>query len=101
MFSGKISNFDAITYALVNMFYMLVSDKYYNFNNYVLQEIGAKLGHKESRTKNVYFARFIMLLANHVSEGLVIENENNKLNCWVQEKRVLADLLRINLNSGV
>ena len=42
-----------------------------------------------------------MLLANHVSEGLVIENQNNKLNYWVQEKRVLADLLRNNLNSEV
>ena len=42
-----------------------------------------------------------MLLANHVAEGLVISNENNKLKCWAQEKRILADLLRINLNSQV
>ena len=34
-------------------------------------------------------------------KGLVITNENNKLKCWAQEKRVLADLLRMDLNSSV
>ena len=41
------------------------------------------------------------MLGNHVSEELVIENPTNKLDCWVQEKRVLADLLRNNLNNEV
>ena len=89
VFSGKISNFDAITSALINMLYMLLSDKYYNFSNCVMVEIGTKLGNVVNRPKNIYYARFIMLLANYVSEGLVIENPNNKLNCSVQEKRVV------------
>ena len=42
-----------------------------------------------------------MLLANHVSEKLEITNPNNKFDCWVQEKRVLADLIRNNLNNEV
>ena len=42
-----------------------------------------------------------MLVANHVADNIVIENPNNKLNYWVQEKRVLADLLRNNPNSEV
>ena len=42
-----------------------------------------------------------MLLANHVSEKLEIINPNNKFDCWVQEKRVLTDLIRTNLNNEV
>ena len=61
VFSGKISNFDDITYALVNMLYMLLSDSYHNFSNYVLSEIGSKLGNIANRPKNIYYARFIML----------------------------------------
>ena len=41
------------------------------------------------------------MLANHVSKNLLIENPTNKLDCWVQEKRVLADLNRNNLHSEV
>ncbi|KAL8124033.1 hypothetical protein AgCh_011878 [Apium graveolens] len=33
-----------------------------------------------------------MILANHFVEDIVIENPTNKLDCWVQESRVLADL---------
>ena len=81
VFSGKISNFDAITSSLVNMLYMLVSDRYFNLSNYVMLELGSRLGNKANRPHNIYFARFFMLLANHVAEGLVISNENNKLKC--------------------
>ena len=42
-----------------------------------------------------------MLLANHVSEKLEITDPNNKLDCWVQEKRVLTDLIRNDHNSEV
>ncbi|KAL8087953.1 hypothetical protein AgCh_037917 [Apium graveolens] len=44
------------------------------------------------------FTRLVSELASHVSEDLVIENPNNKLACWIQEKRVLAHLNRNNLN---
>ena len=101
VFSGKIGNIDAITTALVNMLYMLLSDKYFNFSNCVMIEIGTKLGDKAKINKNIYYARFIMLLANHVSEKLEITKSSNKLDCWVQEKRVLADLIRNNLNNDV
>ena len=82
VFSGKISNFDAITSSLVNMFYMLVSDRYFNFSNYFMLELGSRLGNKANRPHNIYYARFFMLLANHVAEGLIITNESNKLKCW-------------------
>ena len=37
-----------------------------------------------------------MMLANHLSENIVLENPTNKLNCWVQERRIIADLNRAN-----
>ena len=56
------------------MLYMPLNDKYYDFGLMVMIEIAAKLGSKESRPKSIYFARFLMMLSNHVCEDLVIEN---------------------------
>ncbi|KAL8107415.1 hypothetical protein AgCh_023985 [Apium graveolens] len=41
------------------------------------------------------------LKANLVSEDLIIENPNNKLDCWVEERRVIADLNMANNLSEV
>ena len=38
VFYGKISNFDVVSYYIVNMLYMLLSDKYFNFSNSVMYE---------------------------------------------------------------
>ncbi|KAL8126096.1 hypothetical protein AgCh_013398 [Apium graveolens] len=62
---------------------------------------GYKLEDIKKRSKNIYYVRFIMILENHVSKDLLIENPTNKLDCWVQDKRVLADLNRNNLHSEV
>ncbi|KAL8120202.1 hypothetical protein AgCh_017375 [Apium graveolens] len=42
-----------------------------------------------------------MILANHLIEDIVIENPINKLDCWVQEKRVIADLNRASHHNDV
>ncbi|KAL8133958.1 hypothetical protein AgCh_009143 [Apium graveolens] len=96
VFSGKISNFDSVNISMLNMLYMLVTDKYFNFSNLVLFELGFKLGELNKRGKNVYYARFFMMLANHLSEEIVLGNPTNKLDCWVQERRIIADLNRAN-----
>ncbi|KAK1355815.1 hypothetical protein POM88_049071 [Heracleum sosnowskyi] len=78
---------------------MLLTDRYYNFSTQLMYEIGAKLGDKANRKKNIYYARFLMMLANHVSPTpLVISNPVSKFECFVQEKRVLTDILRLNHN---
>ncbi|KAL8121392.1 hypothetical protein AgCh_018211 [Apium graveolens] len=73
----------------MNNRYQLVSD-----NDNVVSELSNFLGKIAKRCVPLTYC-------NHVSEDLVIENPNNKLACWVQEKRVLADLNRNNLNSEV
>ncbi|KAK1365694.1 hypothetical protein POM88_041255 [Heracleum sosnowskyi] len=76
--------------------------RYYNFSTQLMYEIGAKLGDKANRKKNIYYARFLMMLANHVSPTpLVISNLVSKFECFVQEKRVLTDILRLNHNGEV
>ncbi|KAL8134410.1 hypothetical protein AgCh_009439 [Apium graveolens] len=94
VFYGKISNFDSINISMLNMLCMLVTDNYFNFSDLVLFELGFKLGELNKRGKSVYYARFFMMLANHLIENIVIENPTNKLNCWVQERRKNADLKR-------
>ncbi|KAK1394493.1 hypothetical protein POM88_013549 [Heracleum sosnowskyi] len=81
---------------------MLLTDKYHNFSTQLMYELGAKLGDKKSRKKNIYYARFLMMSANHVSPTpLVISNPNSRFDCFVQEKRVLTDILRLNHNGDV
>ena len=101
VFSGKVSNYDAFTMSMQSMFYMLMTDDYYNIGDLVLFEIVAKLGPHEGRPNNVYFARFLMMIANHLVKNLVIAQPENKLDCWVQSKRVCGDLMRILANDQV
>ncbi|KAL8114648.1 hypothetical protein AgCh_021492 [Apium graveolens] len=101
VFSGKVSNFDSVNISMLNMLYMLVTDKFYNFSDLVLFELVFKLGELAKRGKNVYYARFFMLLANHLCEEIVLENPNNKLVCWVQERRLIVDLNRANHHKDV
>ena len=51
--------------------------------------------------KKIYFARFLMIIANHLIKSLVLAQPDNKLDCWVQSKRVCGDLLRILSNDQV
>ncbi|KAL8124486.1 hypothetical protein AgCh_012218 [Apium graveolens] len=64
-------------------------------------KISYKLGDIKKRNKNIYYARFFMMISNHVFKDLSIENPTNKLDCWVQERRVIADLNMANNLSEV
>ena len=73
---------------------------YYNLGETILIEIGTKLGNIESRSKNIYYARFIMLIDKHVAPTMVMDQPEKQLACWVQNKRLFKDLVRINLHEG-
>ena len=100
-FSGKISNFDALTINMQHLMYMLLFYRYHDIGSLILFEIVAKLGPTKNSPKNIYYARFIMLLINHLVPDLQINQPNNKWNCWVQSKRVIKDIFRANLNNEV
>lgn len=74
VFSSTISNFDAITTSMQQILYMLLTNKNYDFSSIVIYELAVKLGSHNIRNKNIYYARYFILLANHVSKDLVIEN---------------------------
>ena len=96
VFSGKVSNFDAITTSMQLIAYSILYDKYFDLSNLILTEIVLKLGNKESRANKIYFARFIMIAINHLVGEVILDREDDKLNCWTQSKRVFQDLVRIN-----
>ena len=101
VFSGKVFNYDAFTMSMQTIFHMLLTDDYFNIGELVLYEIVAKLGPHEGRPKNIYFARFLMIIANHLIKNLAIAQPDNKLDWWIQSKRVWGDLLRILANKQV
>ena len=83
IFTEKIRNFDAITQVVQEIAYGVLYDHFHNLGETILGEIGFKLRNRKSRTKNVYFARLFMLLANHVAPGMVLNHSENQLSCWV------------------
>ena len=99
VFSGEITNFDYITSVIQEIAYDILYNHFYNLGETILNKIGAKLGNIESRNKNIYYARFIMLTANHVAPTLGLDHPGNQLSCWVQNKRLFKDLVRINLSN--
>ena len=100
VFSEKISNFDAITSVIQEIVYGILYNHFHDLGELIITEIGTKLGNIESRSKNIYYARFIMLIANHVAPNLVVNHPENQLACWVKNKRLFKDLVRINLHEG-
>ena len=101
VFYGKLSNYDAFAMSIQVIAHMMLADDYFNIGELVPYEIVAKLGHPKGRAKNIYFARFFMIIAIHLVKNLVITQPDNKFNCWVQRKRVCGDLLRILSNDQV
>ena len=81
--------------------YSVLYDKYFDLSKLILTEIGLKLGNKESRVNKFCFARFIMITINHLVTEVVLDREDDKLNCWTQSKRVFQDLVWINRNSCI
>ncbi|KAK1385101.1 hypothetical protein POM88_022836 [Heracleum sosnowskyi] len=69
VFSGKISNYDAVTFSMVDIAYMLLSDSFYNLGSLILYELGAKLGNKASRTQGEQVSQVI---SSTVPSSLVI-----------------------------
>ena len=80
--------------------YSILYNHFYNHGETILNEIGFKLDNTKSRPKNIYYARFIMLIANHVTPTMIIDHPENQLTCWIQNKISFKDLVRINLYEG-
>ena len=95
VFSGKISNFDAITIAMQLIANSLLYDQYFNLSNVIINELRAKLGKLATRANKIYFSRFIKLCINHLVNDVVLENAEDQLTCWIQSKRVFMELVTL------
>ena len=101
VFSGKIRIFDTITSVIQEIAYGFFYNHLCNLGDTIINEIGVKLGNIESRTKNVYYDRFTMLTTIHVAPSMVLDHPENQLSCWIHNKRLFKDLMRINLHEGI
>ena len=63
VFTGKISNIDVITQVVQKIIYGVLYDHFHNLRETIVGEIGFKLGNKEYRPKNIYFARFFYVIS--------------------------------------
>ena len=49
------------------------NNHYHNLGEFIIIEIWTKLGNIKSRSKNIYYTRFIMLIANHIAPTMALE----------------------------
>ena len=57
--------------------YGVLYNHFHDLGELIIIETGTKLGNIKSRSKNIYYARFIMLIANHVVPNLVVDQPEN------------------------
>ena len=74
VFTGKICKFDAITQVVQKIAYGVIYNHFHKLGETIIGEIGFQLCNTESRPKNIYFARFFMLLAKNIAPGLVLNH---------------------------
>ena len=69
--------------------YSILYNHFYNLGETILIEIRTKLGNLESRRKNIYYARFIMLLANHVAPTMVVDQPENHVGMLCPKQEIV------------
>ncbi|WOG85173.1 hypothetical protein DCAR_0104360 [Daucus carota subsp. sativus] len=101
VFTGKCSGFDSITTYVQKIAYSLIYGRAINIGSLLLNEFSYKLGDMVKRGKIIYYARFFMIIANHLQKDLSIKNKDDQLQVCVQAKRLFAQLVKNNLNGNV
>ncbi|WOG85197.1 hypothetical protein DCAR_0104385 [Daucus carota subsp. sativus] len=81
--------------------YSLLYGKRIDIGSLLLDEFAYKLGQVQNRDPVIYYARFLMIIANYLCKDLVIDDRNDTLPVPVQPKKLFATLVAKNLNAEV
>lgn len=101
VFTGKCGGYDAIIRFVQKIAYSLMYNRTIDIGSLLLYEFSYKLGDMVKRSKVVYYARFLMIIANHLCKELSIEDKNDTFQLCVQSKILCTRLVTKNPHAEV
>ncbi|KAK1368623.1 hypothetical protein POM88_034715 [Heracleum sosnowskyi] len=100
-FAGKCSSYGTINIFVLKIAYSLLYGRRIDIGKLLLDEFAYKLGAVRDRDYIIYYARFLMIIANYLCKELSIEDINDTLQVPMQTKKLFASLVTKNLNAEV
>ncbi|XP_074335288.1 uncharacterized protein LOC141672569 [Apium graveolens] len=101
VFTGKCGGYDAIIRFVQKIAYSLMYNRTIDIGSLLLYEFSYKLGDTEKRSKVIYYARFLMIIANHLCKNLSIKDKDDTLQVFVQSKVLFSNLVKNNFHDKV
>ncbi|KAK1378728.1 hypothetical protein POM88_025472 [Heracleum sosnowskyi] len=100
-FAAKCSSFDYINTFILKIAHSLLYGKRIDFGKLLFDEFSSKFGDVQDRDKIIYYARFLMIIANYLCKDICIQDTNDTLQVHMQSKKLFAGLVTKNLNANV
>lgn len=100
-FTSKYGGYDDITKSVLKIAYSLIYGRTIDIGSLLLSKISKKLGNKGNRSKVIYFARFLMIIANHLCKKLSIKDRDDTLQVCAQTESLFTYLVKKEFNDKV
>ncbi|KAK1368625.1 hypothetical protein POM88_034717 [Heracleum sosnowskyi] len=100
-FAGKCSSYGTINIFVLKIANSLLYGRRIDLGKLLVDEFAYKLGPVRDRDHIIYYARFLMIIANYLCKGLSIDDRDDTLQVPMQTKKLFASLVTKNLNAEV
>ncbi|XP_017224905.1 uncharacterized protein LOC108201105 [Daucus carota subsp. sativus] len=101
VFTARCSGYNAITILVQIIGYSLMFGRTIDIGTLLLNEFSTKLGDVGNRSKVVYYARFLMIIANYFCEELSVDDRDDTLPLCSQKKVLFSHLVTNNFYAEV
>ncbi|KAK1368627.1 hypothetical protein POM88_034722 [Heracleum sosnowskyi] len=99
-FAGKCSSYDTINTFVLKIGYSLLYGRRIDIGTLLLDEFCYKFGALQERDNIIYYARFLMIIANYLCKDFCIEDRDDILQVHTQTKKLFTRLVTKNLNAA-
>ncbi|KAL1834206.1 hypothetical protein ACET3Z_003857 [Daucus carota] len=99
VFAGKYSSY--LSTFVLKIAYSLLYARRIDIGRLLLDEFFYKLGDKGKRSHAIFYARFLMIIANSLCKELQIEDRDDTVPVCMQPKNMFTQLVRDNSHSEV
>ena len=99
--AGKYSSYDSLSTFILKIAYSLLYGRRIDIGRLLLDEFFCKLGGKGESSHVIFYARFLMIIANSLCKELHIEDRDDTVPLCMQPKTMFTQLVKENLNSEV
>ncbi|KAL8107972.1 hypothetical protein AgCh_024400 [Apium graveolens] len=101
VFTSKYGGCEDITMNVQKIAYSLMYGRTIDIGSLLLPKISEKLGNKGNRSKVIYYARFLMIIAYHLCKELSIKDRDDTLQVCAQTETLFTYLVKKDFNHKV